>query len=139
MPADRRVGLGIDAQRLERGRKRLFSLVGQLAEAYSRRSGRPYLTKKLATIIDVALAQFAAEEAAMTEAGYAHLASHRAAHGEVADHLTEIAADYRVDARDFIIAEFAEFFRDWLVLHGAAHDAPFLACSGTGANWARCA
>ena len=135
MPSDREEG----AERLEKGRKRLFSLVGQLADAYSRQAGRPYLTRKLKTIIDATTQQFAAEESFLARIGDPHFAQHRASHVEIVRHLLDMAADYRIDSRDFIVAELAEFFWDWLLLHGVNHDAHYLVPTGLGAPWARCA
>jgi len=130
------------SDQIERGRERLYARVGRLAALFGRGLGRAELIRKLRGLTEAAASQFAAEEREMSAGGFAGLAEHRLAHQELLHHLDASLAEFRIDGRDFLIAELGAFLRDWLVLHGARADTAWRcakAANPTVPSLSRCA
>ena len=106
----------VGVKKFDEEHKHLFRMVNDLNDAMSEGKGKEILRQVLAGLATYTQYHFAAEEAALKQAGFAELAIHQSEHRALTEKVKNFMRDYeRGDAS--VSVELLMFLRDWLDRH----------------------
>lgn len=111
----------VGVEQFDRHHQALVDMVNQLHDAMRAGKGQQELSAILDRLANYTLTHFASEEKLMTQYHFPGLASHKAAHDELARQVTLIQEKYKTSSLGLSI-QVMNFLKDWLTNHILGED-----------------